>query len=124
MPAAGRIERSIAEKRLRTGGKLASITIILLRRANAGDAETTVNVAGDSKATKNKTRAQGKRILETVKDTSAKHARKYGDLKQFYIGSFDVGLDGAEEAFLKSVENKMMRRSVTAPTPESEGFKD
>ncbi len=49
---------------------------------------------------KNKTRSQGKRILETVKDKSAKHARKYGDLEQFYIGSFDVRLDGAEEAFL------------------------
>ena len=123
MPTTGRIERSIAEKRLRTGGKLASITLILFRRANAGDAPATVSVAGDGKALKNKTRAQGKRILETVKDKSAKHARKYGDLEQFYIGSFDVRLDGAEEAFLKSVENKMMRRSGTVPNPEGSGFK-
>ena len=119
----GRIGRSIAEKRLRTAGKLASITLILFCRANAGDAPATVSVAGDGKDMKNKTRSQGKRILETVKDKSAKHARKYGDLEQFYIGSFDVRLDGAEEAFLKSVENKMMRRSGTVPNPEGGDFK-
>ena len=50
LPATGRIERSIAEKRLRTGGKLSSITLILFRRAAAGDAEATVSVAnGDGK---------------------------------------------------------------------------
>ena len=123
LPATGRIERSIAEKRLRTGGKLTSITLILFRRAAAGDAEATVNVLGDGKALKNKTRAQGKRILERVKDKSARHARKYGDLEQFYIGSFDLRVDGVEEAFLKSVQNKMLRRSGTVPTPEGGDFK-
>ena len=80
LPTTGRIERSIAEKRLRTGGKVLSITLILFRRASAGDAEATVNVQGDGKNVKNKTRAQGKRILESVKDKSGKHARKHGDL--------------------------------------------
>ena len=82
LPTTGRIERSIAEKRLRTGGKLASITFILFRRAAAGDAEATVNVPYFKEAIKK----QGKRILQKVKDKSAKHARKYGDLEQFYIG--------------------------------------
>ena len=52
-PTTGRIERSIAEKRLRTGGKVLSITLILFRRASAGDAEATVNAQGDGKAMKN-----------------------------------------------------------------------
>ena len=43
LPTTGRIERSIAEKRLRTGGHLASITLILFRRADAGDAPATVS---------------------------------------------------------------------------------
>ena len=124
LPATGRIERSIAEKRLRTGGKLSSITLILFRRAAAGDAEATVNVAnGDGKALKRKFRAEGTRVLQKVKDKSAKHARKYGDLEQFYIGSFDLRLDGAEETFLKTVQNKMLRRSGTVPTPEGGDFK-
>ena len=73
LPTTGSIGRSIAEKRLRTGGKLSSITLILFRRAAAGDAEATVNVVnGDGKALKGKFRAQGKRILETVKDKSGK----------------------------------------------------
>ena len=61
LPTTGRIERSIAEKRLRTGGKVLSITLILVRLASAGDAEATVNVQGDGKAKKNETRAQGKK---------------------------------------------------------------
>ena len=67
LPTTGRIGRSIAEKRLRTAGKLASITLILFRRATAGDAPATVSVAGDGKDRKNKTRTQGKRKLEVGK---------------------------------------------------------
>jgi hypothetical protein len=118
LPITGRIDRSIAEKRLRTGGPLSSITLILLRRANAGDAEATVNVP----YLKESVKKQGRRILQKVKDKSAKHARKYGDMEHFYIGSFDVRLDGVEEAFIKSVENKMMRRSGTVDTPEGGDF--
>ena len=76
LPTTGRIERSIAEKRLRTGGKVMSITLILFRRASAGDAEATVNVQGGGKAKKNEARAEGEKMLETVKDKSGKRARK------------------------------------------------
>ena len=48
LPTTGRLSRELAEKRLRTGGKVLSITLILLRRASAGDAEATVNVQGPS----------------------------------------------------------------------------
>ncbi len=57
LPMTGRMGRSIAEKRLRTAGELASITLILFRRATAGDAPATVSVAGDGEAMKNKTKA-------------------------------------------------------------------
>ena len=55
----------------------------------------------------------GKRVLEDIKSNGAKARRKYGDLKQFYIGSFDVRVNGNDEKFMRGVENKIARRGET-----------
>ena len=46
MPTTGRIQRQILEKRKKVLSKVLSITLILFRLANAGDAKATVNVTG------------------------------------------------------------------------------
>jgi hypothetical protein len=46
LPITGRIQRQIVEKRKKALSKTLSITLILFRLANAGDAEATVNVPG------------------------------------------------------------------------------
>ena len=48
LPTTGRIGRQIAEKRKKVQSKVLSITLILFRLANAGDAKATVSVPGVS----------------------------------------------------------------------------
>jgi hypothetical protein len=46
LPTTGKLARSIAEEQNKVGTRIGSITLILFRRANEGDAEATVNVQG------------------------------------------------------------------------------
>ena len=46
LPTTGKLARSIEEKQRKVGTRIGSITLILFRRANEGDAEATVNVQG------------------------------------------------------------------------------
>ena len=48
MPTTGRIARQILEKRKKVLSKVLSITLILFRLADAGDAKATVSVPGVS----------------------------------------------------------------------------
>jgi len=123
LPTTGRLTRQIAEKQRKVGTRIGSITLILFRRANTGDAEATVNVPGmGGTVQKQSMRKTAKRIHQEISDSSAKSKRKYGDLEQFYIGSFDLRLDADEVKFLKSVENKMMRRGGTEASQEGREF--
>jgi len=123
LPTTGKLARSIAEKQNKVGTRIGSITLILFRRANEGDAEATVNVQGiGGEAQKKYMRKTGKKIQNEIAGQIAKAKRKYGDLEQFYIGSFDIRLDVHEVKFLKSVENKMMRRGGTVASQEGRDF--
>ena len=63
LPTTGKLERSIEEKQRKVGTRIGSITLILFRRANAGDAEATVNVQGiGGEAAKEGIRKTGKKI--------------------------------------------------------------
>ena len=67
LPSTGRIQRQIAEKRKRTLSTVVSITLILFRLADAGDAKATVSVPGviGDKA-KEVVRKQAEQKQETV----------------------------------------------------------
>ena len=74
----------------------------MFRRPNTGDAEATVNVQGiGGPAAKQNIRNEGKKALKDVANHSGKAKRKYGDLEQFYIGTFDLRLDADKVKFLK-----------------------
>ena len=97
--------------------------MILFRRANEGDAEATVNAQGiGGEAQKKYARKTGKKIQNEIAGQSARAKRKYGDLEQFYIGSFDLRPDADEVKFLKSVENKMVGRGGAIASQEGRDF--
>ena len=86
MPTTGRIARQILEKRKKVLSKVLSITLILFRLADAGDAEATVSVPGVSgEKAKEDVRKDAKKEQANVAKDSAKAKRKYGKLEQFYI---------------------------------------
>ena len=124
LPATGRIARQILEKRKKVLSKVLSITLILFRLADAGDAKATVSVSGVSgDKAKDVVRNDAKKRQESVAKDSAKSRRKYGKLEQFYIGSFDLRVSADDEEFLKKVENHMMRRGGTIESMEASEFK-
>jgi hypothetical protein len=107
LPTSGRIQRQILEKRKKVLSKVLSITLILFRLADAGDAKATISVPGVSGDKANgEVRKEAKKEQENVEKDSAKARRKYGKLEQFYIGSFDLRVSADDEAFLKLMENK------------------
>ena len=78
MPSTGRIARQVLEKRKKLLSKVLSITLILFRLANAGDAEATVMNAGmNGKDDKKEVRKDAKAVQEAVASKSSKHRRKY-----------------------------------------------
>ena len=124
LPSTGRIQRQILEKRKKVLSKVLSITLILFRLADAGDAKATVSVPGVSgDKAKDVVRKEAEKEQEAVARKSAKAKRKYGKLEQFYIGSFDLRVSADDEAFLKQVENHMMRRQGTIASAEASEFK-
>ena len=91
MPTTGRIARQIPEKRKKVLSKVVSITLILFRLADAGDAKATVSVPGVSgEKAKEDVRKEAKKDQANVANKSAKAKRKYEKLEQFYIGSCDL----------------------------------
>ena len=124
LPSTGRIQRQILEKRKKVLSKVLSITLILFRLADAGDAKATVSVPGVSgEKAKENVRKEAKQDQATVANKSAKAKRKYGKLEQFYIGSFDLRVTADDEAFLKDMENRMTRRGGTIASAEASDFK-
>jgi hypothetical protein len=111
LPTTGRLARQIAEKQRKVGTRIASIALILFRRANTGDAEATVNAQGiGGPSAKQNVRDMGKKIQKEIANQSAKRRRTYGDLEHLYTGSFDRRLDADEVKFLKSIEKKVAQR--------------
>ena len=124
LPATGRIARQVLEKRKKVLSKVLSITLILFRLADAGDAKATVSMPGVSgDKAKDVVRSDAKNRQEGVANDSVKARRKYGKLEQFYIGSFDLRVTADDEEFLKKVENHMMRRGGTIASIEASEFK-
>ncbi len=84
LPSTGRIQRQILEKRKKVLSKVLSITLILFRLADAGDAKATVSVPGviGDKA-KDAVRKQAEQKQENVAKTNGRTKRKYGELEQF-----------------------------------------
>ena len=104
--------------------KVLSITLILFRLADAGDAKATVSVPGVSgEKSKEDVRKDAKKDQANAANKSAKAKRKYGKLEQLYIGSFDLRVSAEDEEFLKQVENHMMRRGGTIDSAEASEFK-
>jgi hypothetical protein len=116
--------RQILAKRKKVLSKVSSITLILFRLADAGDAKATVSVPGVSgQKAKEAVRKDAEWHQEIVAKESTKARRKYGKLYQFYIGSFDLRVSADEEEFLKTMENQMMRRGGTIASAEASEFK-
>ncbi len=79
---------------------MVSITLILFRLADAGDAKATVSVPGVSgDKAKDVVRKQAEQKQETVAKKSDRAKRKYVKLEQFYIGSSDLRVTADDEAF-------------------------
>ncbi len=124
LPSTGRIERQIAEKRKKVQSKVLSKTLILFRLASTGDAEATVSVPGVSGEKEKKAiRKDAEAYQEIVAKESTKATRKYGELEQLYIGSFDLRVSTDDEEFLKKIENHVMRRGGTIASIEAGEFK-
>ena len=93
--------------------KTYSATMILFKQHDAGDKneEVTVNVETHSKAAKE---ALIKKFKDENKEkydkTTKTRQRKHGDLRQFYIGTFDLKLDPIEYAWLNDNVDRMIRR--------------
>ena len=82
-----------------------SATLILFRKAedwNVGESDpkgkdSTINVKTTTEEEKTEKKAEAR-------------IRKYRDLKQYYIGSFNVRLDGLEMRFLEKLIHRTVRR--------------
>ncbi len=113
LPSTGRIQRQILEKRKKVLSRVVSITLILFRLADAGDAKATVSVPGvTGDKAKDAVSKQAEQKQENVANKNDRTKRKYGKLEQFYIGSFDLRVSADDEAFLKrhGEQNDQKRR--------------
>ena len=76
LPSTGRIQRQILEKRKRILSKVVSITLILFRLADAGNAKATVSVAG---VIGDKAKADVRKQAEQKQETVAKKRTKQSE---------------------------------------------
>ena len=95
-PMTGRLERESLRKKVKTY----SATMMLFKKVDDWDKEKkkepdpTMLVEG----------ADTKKLKTSLKE------RKYQDLRQFYIGTFDIRLDGVDLRWLQEVHETLIRK--------------
>ena len=109
-PMTGRLDRETAKKKM----KNIMVTMILLREkdedpkleAQHAKKEITVNVIAPNLAEKRK--------IENTAKSDIRKQKKAGNLRQFYIGQFELRLNGEEQIYIESIENKLITRNDNA----------